>query len=268
MNLLRSWQPRIGLSRRPLTRQHAVLIPLDPYPLVCWDIKDILAMLHVMYPALDYPLYEGVLHMHGINELTDTLWFSTYCYAEMVGMHYGAAYIFCKWVLEDGRKLYHTQISYTTQWWNSIHYFCALQLSPKFIFCFPQQWQDHLAISIKIIVTPWSFCNVFYIKSGCDCTDPNLLLQVGTCFLCFWLTVFWCASACSFCCFLTSPPDSLSLALFCNIWSASLRHNCSVLIHHPNLWIAANFVLLLLMYNFFIHCHSRLISSRFIFILN
>ena len=115
MNLLRSRQPRNGLSRQPLTRQHAVLIPLDPYPLVRWNIKDILTMLHVMYPALDYLLYEGVLCMHGVNELTDTLRFSTYFYAEMVGMHYGAAYIFCKWVLEDGRKLYCTQISYTTQ---------------------------------------------------------------------------------------------------------------------------------------------------------
>ena len=95
MNLLRSQQPRNGLSRRPLTHQHAVLIPLDPYPLVCWDIKDILTMLHVMYPALDYPLYEGVLCMHVINELTDTLRFSTYFYAEMVGMHYGVAYISC-----------------------------------------------------------------------------------------------------------------------------------------------------------------------------
>ena len=72
-------------------------------------------MLHAMYPALDYPLYEGVLRMHGVNELADALRFSTYFYAEMVGMHYGVAYIFCKWVLEDGRKLYCTQISYTTQ---------------------------------------------------------------------------------------------------------------------------------------------------------
>ena len=70
-------------------------------------------MLHAMYLALDYPLYEGVLRMHGVNELADALRFSTYFYAEMVGMHYGVAYIFCKWVLEDRRKLYHTQSIYT-----------------------------------------------------------------------------------------------------------------------------------------------------------
>lgn len=62
-------------------------------------------MLHTMYPALHYPLYKEVSCINGVNELADTLKFSATFYAETVGMCYGMAYLFSKWIIEDGMKL-------------------------------------------------------------------------------------------------------------------------------------------------------------------
>ena len=94
-----SRQPR--LLNWPLTCQHAVLIPLDPL-LIHWDIKRALAVLLTIYPALHYPCYEMNMHMNGVNELADALQFSAMFYVTKVGMDYGAAYLLCKWVAEDG----------------------------------------------------------------------------------------------------------------------------------------------------------------------
>ena len=89
----------------PLTCQHAILIPLDPPPPNNWDIKSALAVLHTIYPALHYPRYEAIMRMKGVNELVDALQFSATFYVTEVGMDHGAAYLFCKWVAEDGNIL-------------------------------------------------------------------------------------------------------------------------------------------------------------------
>ena len=102
---MKLWQPRLlssELSRQPLTRQHAILIPLDPIHL---DIGEVLAMLDGIYPNLHYPLYTDVLHMNGVNALVDAVKFSPLFYANIVGMDYSGTYLFCKWVAENGPKL-------------------------------------------------------------------------------------------------------------------------------------------------------------------
>lgn len=43
--------------------------------------------------------------MNGVHDLADALKFSAAFYANIVGMEYGAAYLFCKWVVEDGGKI-------------------------------------------------------------------------------------------------------------------------------------------------------------------
>lgn len=106
MDLLQSRPPRSESSlKRPLRRQHAVLISLDPCPYAFQDIKDVLSVLHATYPALHYPLYEAALRINGVNELADALKFRPAFYAETVGMPYGAAYLFCKCIIEEGTNL-------------------------------------------------------------------------------------------------------------------------------------------------------------------
>ena len=94
-----AWLPRSLKWAQPLTHQHAILILLDPPP-IHWDIKSALTVLHTIYPALNDPCYE--LN----NELADALQFTTTFYVTKVGMDYGVAYLFSKWVAEDGNILY------------------------------------------------------------------------------------------------------------------------------------------------------------------
>ena len=145
-------------------------------------------------------------------------------------MHYGVAYILCKWVLEDRRKLYHTQSIYT-------HNDKILSIT-SVPFSFPQDFSFASPDSGKIILPRDSlellWCLLHQIRVWLYWYEPPC--PGGHAFFAFLADGFLVCLCCSFCCFLTSPLDSSSLALFHNIRSASLRHNCSVLflIHHPN----------------------------------
>lgn len=64
------------------------------------SIKDVLDLMHLRYPALAYPHYKQQLHIHEIHNLASASQFDAAFYNSVIGMDYGAAYLFCEWVIE------------------------------------------------------------------------------------------------------------------------------------------------------------------------
>jgi hypothetical protein len=68
-------------------------------------IKVVLDSLHARYPALDYLQYEDRLQEQGICYLIVASMFDPGFYISNVGMAPGAAHLFCRWVVEELRRV-------------------------------------------------------------------------------------------------------------------------------------------------------------------
>lgn len=94
---------RRSTSKRPLKREHAILIPLLPSsPALRWDITTVLSILHTRYPEANYPRYEEKLRDQGVNLLADVLHFDASFYTKTLGMEYGSMYLLRKCAV-DGK---------------------------------------------------------------------------------------------------------------------------------------------------------------------
>jgi hypothetical protein len=82
-----------------VSRQYAVFFEFDENPS---NIKDVLDLLHPRCPALTYPQleYEQQLRIHRIHDLASASKFDAAFYNSVIGMDYGAAYLFCEWVIQ------------------------------------------------------------------------------------------------------------------------------------------------------------------------
>ena len=92
-----------------ISRQYAVFLEFDENTSSVKardDIKDVLDLQHLRYPALAYPQYEQQLRIHGIHDLASASKFDAAFYNSVIGMDYGAAYLFCDWVIEKRFGMY------------------------------------------------------------------------------------------------------------------------------------------------------------------
>lgn len=92
-----------------ISRQYAVFFEFDENTSSVEardNIKDVLDLLHLRYPALTYPRYEHQLRIHEIHDLASASKFDAAFYNSAIGMDYGAAYLFCDWVAEKRLGMY------------------------------------------------------------------------------------------------------------------------------------------------------------------